>query len=94
MEDSFQKGREKNNEEPDSKSDIKGEDNAIEMSEDFEGKMHDGELEEQGLRLFVTLVLFLKAQIFYLGSYRFLAGLLQSFEKLLPGAGGLESSAA
>uniref|UniRef100_A0A286XYZ2 Midasin n=1 Tax=Cavia porcellus TaxID=10141 RepID=A0A286XYZ2_CAVPO len=47
VEDSFQKGREKNNEEPDSKSDIKGEDNAIEMSEDFEGKMHDGELEEQ-----------------------------------------------
>ncbi|XP_019064368.1 midasin isoform X2 [Fukomys damarensis] len=47
VEDSFQKGQEKDNEEPDSKSDIKGEDNAIEMSEDFEGKMHDGVLEEQ-----------------------------------------------
>ncbi|XP_013366228.1 PREDICTED: midasin isoform X5 [Chinchilla lanigera] len=47
VEDSFQKGQEKDNEEPDSKSNIKGEDNAIEMSEDFEGKMHDGELEEQ-----------------------------------------------
>lgn len=50
-EDTFQKGQEKDKEDPDSKSDIKGEDNAIEMSEDFDGKMHDGELEEQGLRL-------------------------------------------
>ncbi|XP_036269995.1 midasin isoform X3 [Pipistrellus kuhlii] len=46
-EDTFQKGQEKDKEDPDSKSDIKGEDNAIEMSEDFDGKMHDGELEEQ-----------------------------------------------
>ncbi|XP_075410883.1 midasin isoform X2 [Tenrec ecaudatus] len=46
-EDTFQKGQEKDKEDPDSKSDIKGEDNAIEMSEDFAGKMHDGELEEQ-----------------------------------------------
>ncbi|XP_066110370.1 midasin isoform X3 [Saccopteryx bilineata] len=46
-EDTFQEGQEKNKEDPDSKSDIKGEDNAIEMSEDFDGKMHDGELEEQ-----------------------------------------------
>ncbi|XP_037374649.1 midasin [Talpa occidentalis] len=46
-EDTFQKGQEKDKEDPDSKSDTKGEDNAIEMSEDFEGKMHDGELEEQ-----------------------------------------------
>ncbi|KAG8524470.1 Midasin, partial [Galemys pyrenaicus] len=46
-EDTFQKGQEKDKEDPDSKSDIKGEDNAIEMSEDFEGKMHDGELEGQ-----------------------------------------------
>ncbi|XP_077018521.1 midasin isoform X2 [Tamandua tetradactyla] len=46
-EDSFQKGQEKDKEDPDSKSDIKGEDNAIEMSEDFDGKMFDGELEEQ-----------------------------------------------
>lgn len=51
MEDTFQKGQEKDKEDPDSKSDIKGEDNAIEMSEDFDGKMHDGELAEQGLRL-------------------------------------------
>ncbi|KAF5919872.1 hypothetical protein HPG69_014236 [Diceros bicornis minor] len=46
-EDTFQKGQEKDKEDPDSKSDIKGEDNAIEMSEDFDGKMHDGELEEK-----------------------------------------------
>ncbi|XP_006870675.1 PREDICTED: midasin [Chrysochloris asiatica] len=47
VQDTFQKGQEKDKEDPDSKSDIKGEDNAIEMSEDFDGKMHDGELEEQ-----------------------------------------------
>lgn len=46
-EDTFQKGQEKDTEDPDSKPDIKGEENAIEMSEDFDGKMHDGELEEQ-----------------------------------------------
>nr|XP_036870003.1 midasin [Manis javanica] len=46
-EDTFQKGQEKDKEDADSKSDIKGEDNAIEMSEDFDGKMHDEELEEQ-----------------------------------------------
>lgn len=59
-EDTFQKGQEKDKEDPDSKSDIKGEDNAIEMSEDFDGKMHDGELEQQGLRLSVTAYLLLK----------------------------------
>ncbi|MBZ3875424.1 Midasin, partial [Sciurus carolinensis] len=47
VEDSFQKDQENGKEDLDSKSDIKGEDNAIEMSEDFEGKIHDGELEEQ-----------------------------------------------
>ncbi|XP_071469317.1 midasin isoform X1 [Marmota flaviventris] len=47
VEDSFQNGQENDKEDPNSKSDIKGEDNAIEMSEDFEGKIHDGELEEQ-----------------------------------------------
>ncbi|KAM6126972.1 midasin isoform 3-T3 [Pterocles gutturalis] len=41
--DSFQKGEEKEKEDQDSKPDIEEEDNAIEMSEDFEGKMHDGE---------------------------------------------------
>ncbi|KFQ77234.1 Midasin, partial [Phaethon lepturus] len=45
--DSFQKGEEKEKEDQDSKPDIEGEDNAIEMSEDFEGKMHDGEQEEK-----------------------------------------------
>ncbi|NXU56757.1 MDN1 protein, partial [Turnix velox] len=45
--DSFQKGQEKEKEDPDSKPDIEGEDNAIEMSEDFEGKMHDGEQEKK-----------------------------------------------
>ncbi|KAM5256760.1 midasin [Ctenodactylus gundi] len=47
VEDSFQNSQEKDKEDPDSKSAIQGEDNAIEMSEDFVGKMHDGELEEQ-----------------------------------------------
>ncbi|XP_031820381.1 midasin [Sarcophilus harrisii] len=47
VEDSYQKGQEKEKEDPNSKPDIKGEDNAIEMSEDFDGKMHDGELEKQ-----------------------------------------------
>uniref|UniRef100_A0A8C0BE57 Midasin n=1 Tax=Buteo japonicus TaxID=224669 RepID=A0A8C0BE57_9AVES len=47
IEDSFQKGEEKEKEDQDSKPDIEGEDNAIEMSEDFEGKMHDGEQEKK-----------------------------------------------
>ncbi|XP_040596448.1 midasin isoform X2 [Mesocricetus auratus] len=47
VEDTFQRGQEKDKEDPDSQPDTKGEDNAIEMSEDFEGKMHDGELEEE-----------------------------------------------
>lgn len=49
VEDTFQKGQEKDKEDLNSKPDTKGEDNAIEMSEDFDGKTHDGELEE-GLR--------------------------------------------
>lgn len=51
IEDSFKKGEEKEKEDQDSKPDIEGEDNAIEMSEDFEGKMHDGEQEKKGLIL-------------------------------------------
>uniref|UniRef100_A0A8C0ELF2 Midasin n=1 Tax=Bubo bubo TaxID=30461 RepID=A0A8C0ELF2_BUBBB len=47
IEDSFQKGEEKEKEDQESKPDIEGEDNAIEMSEDFEGKMHDGEQEKK-----------------------------------------------
>ncbi|OXB54358.1 hypothetical protein ASZ78_011040, partial [Callipepla squamata] len=47
IEDSFKKGEEKEKEDQDSKPDIEGEDNAIEMSEDFEGKMHDGEQEKK-----------------------------------------------
>ncbi|XP_061845412.1 midasin [Colius striatus] len=47
IEDSFRKGEEKEKEDPDSKPDIEGEDNAIEMSEDFEGKVHDGEQEKK-----------------------------------------------
>ncbi|XP_009998839.1 PREDICTED: midasin [Chaetura pelagica] len=47
IEDSFQKGEEKEKEDQDSKPEIEGEENAIEMSEDFEGKMHDGELEKK-----------------------------------------------
>ncbi|XP_036035518.1 midasin [Onychomys torridus] len=46
VEDTFQKGQE-DKEDLNSKPDTKGEDNAIEMSEDFDGKMHDGELEEE-----------------------------------------------
>uniref|UniRef100_A0A8C5T387 Midasin n=1 Tax=Malurus cyaneus samueli TaxID=2593467 RepID=A0A8C5T387_9PASS len=47
IEDSFRKGEEKEKEDQDSKPDIEGEDNAIEMSEDFDGKMHDGEREKK-----------------------------------------------
>ncbi|XP_067273008.1 midasin [Pseudorasbora parva] len=47
VEDTFQEGQEKKEEEQD-KRDIKEEDNAIEMSEDFDGKMHDGTDHEPG----------------------------------------------
>lgn len=49
VEDTYQQGQEKENEDPESKPDIEGEDNAIEMSEDFEGKAYDGEQVKQGL---------------------------------------------
>ncbi|KAF4099466.1 hypothetical protein G5714_019592 [Onychostoma macrolepis] len=41
VEDTFQEGQDKKEEEQ-NKQDIKEEDNAIEMSDDFDGKMHDG----------------------------------------------------
>ncbi|KAM9782721.1 LOW QUALITY PROTEIN: midasin [Neosynchiropus ocellatus] len=41
VEDSFQEGQEK--EEQQEKGNIKAEDNAVEMSEDFDGQMHDGD---------------------------------------------------
>ncbi|KAJ8270795.1 hypothetical protein GJAV_G00119370 [Gymnothorax javanicus] len=44
VEDTFQEGQERKEEEED-KRDIKEEDNAIEMSEDFDGKIHDGDRE-------------------------------------------------
>ncbi|XP_060119521.1 midasin-like [Heteronotia binoei] len=47
VEDTYQKGQEKDNEDSESKPDIEGEDNAIEMSEDFEGKTYDGDQEKQ-----------------------------------------------
>ncbi|RMC13256.1 hypothetical protein DUI87_10790 [Hirundo rustica rustica] len=47
IEDSLKKGEEKEKEDQESKPDIEEEDNAIEMSEDFEGKMHDGEGEKK-----------------------------------------------
>ncbi|KAJ8008932.1 hypothetical protein DPEC_G00083550 [Dallia pectoralis] len=47
VEDTFQEGQEKEKEEPDKKN-IEEEDNAIEMSEDFEGQMHDGDQREPG----------------------------------------------
>lgn len=46
MEDTFQEGQEK--EEQQDKGNIKEEDNAIEMSEDFDGQMHDGDEKEGG----------------------------------------------
>ncbi|XP_069743424.1 midasin [Narcine bancroftii] len=47
VEDTFCKDQGKK-EDPENKPDIKDEENAIEMSEDFEGKLHDGEPKEQG----------------------------------------------
>ncbi|KAH0622150.1 hypothetical protein JD844_024188 [Phrynosoma platyrhinos] len=47
VEDTYQKGKEEQSENPESKPDIEGEDNAVEMSEDFEGKTYDGEKESQ-----------------------------------------------
>lgn len=46
VEDTFQEGQEK--EEQQEKEKIKAEDNAIEMSEDFDGQMHDGDENEPG----------------------------------------------
>ncbi|XP_062266826.1 midasin [Platichthys flesus] len=46
VEDTFQEGQEK--EEQQDKEKIKAEDNAIEMSEDFDGQMHDGDEKEPG----------------------------------------------
>lgn len=46
MEDTFQEGAEK--EEQQDKENIKSEDNAIEMSEDFDGRVHDGDENEAG----------------------------------------------
>ncbi|XP_038145137.1 midasin isoform X1 [Cyprinodon tularosa] len=46
VEDTFQEGVEK--EEQQDKENIKSEDNAIEMSEDFDGRVHDGEQNEAG----------------------------------------------
>lgn len=67
VEDTFQKGQEKDKEDPDSKPDTKGEDNAIEMSEDFDGKMYDGELEE-GLRCVISFCV-LNTKYFLLYSF-------------------------
>lgn len=47
MEDTFQQGQEKKEEE-EQKGNIREEDNAIEMSEDFDAKMFDGEDREPG----------------------------------------------
>lgn len=46
MEDSFQEGAEK--EEQQNLENIKSEDNGIEMSEDFDGRVHDGDENEGG----------------------------------------------
>lgn len=46
VEDTFQEGQEK--EEQEDKEKIKAEDDAIEMSEDFDGQMHDGDENEPG----------------------------------------------
>lgn len=55
VEDTFQEGQEK--EEEQDKGDIKAEDNAIEMSEDFDGQMHDGEEKEPGNYSLLILIL-------------------------------------
>ena len=47
VEDTFQEGQEKE-EQPEEKGDIKAEDDAIEMTDDFDGQMHDGDGEEKG----------------------------------------------
>lgn len=47
VEDTFQQGQEKKEEE-EQKGNIREEDNAIEMSEDFDAKMFDGEDREPG----------------------------------------------
>ena len=47
MEDTFQEGQEKE-EQPEEKGDIKAEDDAIEMTDDFDGQMHDGDEDEKG----------------------------------------------
>lgn len=47
VEDTLQEGQEK--EEEEDKGKIKAEDNAIEMSEDFDGKMQDGDENEAGM---------------------------------------------
>ncbi|KAM3861280.1 midasin [Diretmus argenteus] len=47
VEDTFQEGQEKEEQQQD-KGNIKEEDNAIEMSEDFDGQMHDGDEQEPG----------------------------------------------
>lgn len=46
VEDTFQDGQEKN--EQQEKENIKGEDNAIEMTEDFDGQMYDRDDNEPG----------------------------------------------
>ncbi|XP_040284697.1 midasin isoform X1 [Bufo bufo] len=47
IEDTLKKGQEKDEDNPEDKPDVKAEDNAIEMSDDFDGKMHDGDKEKQ-----------------------------------------------
>lgn len=58
VEDTFQEGQEK--EEQQDKENIKAEDNAIEMSEDFDGQMHDEDENEAGnlasLTLFIIII--------------------------------------
>ncbi|XP_058881826.1 midasin isoform X1 [Acipenser ruthenus] len=48
VEDTFQQGQEKKEEDEENKPNIEEEDNAIEMTEDFDGKMHDGDRKEPG----------------------------------------------
>lgn len=46
MEDTFQEGQD--TEEQNDKGNIKAEDNAVEMSEDFDGQMHEGDDNQLG----------------------------------------------
>lgn len=80
MEDTSQEGQEK--EEQQDKGNIKSEDNAIEMSEDFDGQMHDGDENEPGL-LHIWFCLLSEMKLTLIRNNR-VSKNIQVEEKLLP----------